>query len=76
MKAIELKGSVQNGHLTVPHLDHFSFEGPVRVILLTPENDDIDEKLWAQAAAQNDAFDFLNDPAEDIYSIEDGKSLK
>lgn len=28
---------------------------------------------WLQAASKNEAFDFLNDPDEDIYSLRDGK---
>ncbi len=38
-----------------------------------PGEEDIDESEWLQAAAKNPAFDFLEDPAEDIYSITDGK---
>jgi hypothetical protein len=43
------------------------------VFLLFPEDNDIEEKVWLAAGASNDAFDFLNDPAEDIYSPSDGK---
>lgn len=32
-----------------------------------------EEKLWHNAAATSPAFDFLNDPEEDIYSLEDGE---
>ena len=30
------------------------------------------EAEWIRAAARNPAFDFLNDPEEDIYSMADG----
>ncbi len=43
----------------------------VRVIILLPEGDEIDDKSWL-LAIQNPAFDFLNEPEEDIYSIQDG----
>ena len=46
----------------------------VRVIVLFAE-DDLSEKEWLKAASKNDAFDFLNDEAEDIYTLEDGKPL-
>jgi len=46
---------------------------PVRVIILSPADDDWNEAEWLQAAAQNPAFDFLSDPAEDIYSLDDGR---
>ncbi|MDZ7291230.1 MAG: hypothetical protein ONB44_15590 [candidate division KSB1 bacterium] len=46
----------------------------VRVILLFAENgDDWNEAEWLKAAALNPAFDFLKDPAEDIYTLEDGR---
>jgi hypothetical protein len=47
----------------------------VRVIVLFSE-DDFDENEWLTAASKNDAFDFLNDEAEDIYSLQDGKPLE
>ncbi|ACK70095.1 hypothetical protein PCC7424_1657 [Gloeothece citriformis PCC 7424] len=31
------------------------------------------EQEWLQAAANNPAFDFLNDPEEDIYTLAHGK---
>lgn len=46
----------------------------VRVIILLPEGDDIDDKAW-QYAIQNPVFDFLQEPEEDIYSIQDGKPI-
>ena len=45
----------------------------VRVIILIPDETEIDEAEWLRAAATSPAFDFLKDPAEDIYSIQDGK---
>ena len=34
-----------------------------------------EEALWMQSIASNPAFDFLNDPAENIYSITDGEPI-
>ncbi len=45
----------------------------VRVIILYPEAEDIDEKKWLYAATKNPAFDFLKEPSEDIYTVNDGK---
>jgi hypothetical protein len=36
---------------------------------------DIGEKEWLNVAANNEVFEFLNDEAEDIYTLEDGKPL-
>ncbi len=43
------------------------------MIILLPEDTDLDEKLWLQAAGSNPAFEFLTDTAEDIYTAADGK---
>ena len=34
---------------------------------------DLNEKNWWQAVSKNDLFDLLNDEAEDIYMVTDGK---
>ena len=45
----------------------------VRVIILLPEEADIDEMEWLRAASANPAFDFLKAPGEDIYTLADGR---
>jgi hypothetical protein len=50
--------------------------GRVRVIILFPESDGLTEEEWSRAMASNPVFDFLNDPAQDIYTLEDGKPFK
>ena len=45
----------------------------VRVIILLPEDVDIDEKEWLRSASVNPAFDFLKESEEDIYTLADGK---
>ncbi len=76
MKAVEVTGKVdEQGRL---HLDAPLTEvgpGRVRVILLIPEDSDIEEREWLKAAASNPAFDFLSSPEEDIYTLADGKPL-
>ena len=39
-----------------------------------PESDT--EEIWLRAAASSDAFAFLADPAEDIYTVEDGEPFR
>ncbi len=48
--------------------------GRVRVIILLPEEDDIDESEWLKAGGSNPAFDFLKEE-EEIYTLEDGRPL-
>jgi len=47
----------------------------VRVIVLLPNDDELDEQEWLQAASQNEAFGFLGESEEDIYLRTDGKPL-
>jgi len=72
-KAIETTGMIDKDH----HLlldEPLPFIGPakVRVIILFPEEGDINEKEWLYAAAKDPSFDFLKEPEEDIYSLTDG----
>jgi hypothetical protein len=74
MRAVEATGTIdEHGEL---HLDWpitTVRPGRVRVLLLMADEADFDEQEWMRAAARNPAFDFLNDPAEDIYTHDDGR---
>ena len=72
MRAVELTGTVDEQHQLM--LDSMiPITGPkrVRVIVLYPLDDEIDEDEWLYAAAHNPAFDFLKESAEDIYKLQD-----
>lgn len=74
MKAIETTGTVDAQHQL--HLDRplpVDEPGRVRVIILLPENGDLDEPTWLVAASGNPSFEFLKEPAEDIYTATDGR---
>lgn len=76
LTAIETTGIIeQNGRIIIA--ETFSVNAPtaVRAIILFPESEDLNENEWLQAAAKNEAFVFLNDPEEEIYSLTDGKPL-
>jgi hypothetical protein len=73
-KAIEATGTIDGQRRLV--LDEpLPVVGPtrVRVIILLPEETDADEKEWLRSASTNPAFDFLKEPEEDIYTLEDGR---
>lgn len=77
LTAIEVAGEIDEQrrlHLDAP----LPVSGPsrVRVIILVPEQADLGEGEWLRAAARGSAFDFLKEPAEDIYSIQDGKPFR
>jgi hypothetical protein len=74
MTAVEMSGIVdENNQLRLE--GSLPIKGPkrVRVIVLTSENDEFTEAEWLKAASRNIAFDFLNDPAEDVYTRNDGQ---
>ncbi len=73
LKAFEVAGTIDKQQL---YLDApLPIAGPsrVRVIILVPEETDVDEKEWYRVAAANPAFDFLKESKEDIYTLADGK---
>ncbi|MGH2459157.1 MAG: hypothetical protein ACRDIY_09850 [Chloroflexota bacterium] len=74
LKAVEMTGTIDEHkqlHLDAP----LPFAGPsrVRVIILIPEQDDIDDVAWLQTAATSPAFDFLKEPEEGLYTLADGR---
>ena len=74
LTAIETTGTINANHQIVLDEDLPSnAPSRVRVIVLFDEESDLNEKDWLQAASKNDVFDFLNDEAEDIYTLADGK---
>jgi len=74
MTALEMTGTIDE-HQQLRLDDVLPFPGParVRVIVLYSSGDEWDDTEWLKAAACNPAFDFLKDPEEDIYSLEDGR---
>ena len=75
--AIEMTGTVDENHQL--RLDGtLPITGPkrVRVIVLSPLTEnagELDEMEWLKASMSNSAFEYLRDPEEDIYTINDGK---
>jgi hypothetical protein len=77
MKAIEINSKTDKyGHLKIDcTLDRS--DSDVRVLILIEEesSDKEEEKLWMNSISRNPAFDFLNDPQEDIYSLKEGEPM-
>jgi hypothetical protein len=74
MRAIETTGQIDdNRSLRLDEDLPEMSRGPVRVIILFPESDEPSEAEWLAAASRSSAFADLHDPAEDIYTLEDGK---
>ena len=74
MQAIETVGEIdQKGNLILK-APLYLRNKKVRIIILLSEQEDLDDQTWLQAI-QNPAFDFLKEPDEDIYTINDGKPI-
>ncbi len=76
MRAIEIKSKTdKTGYLKFDYNLNKS-DRNVRILILLDDNSEQDEeRLWMKAISKNPEFDFLNDPAEDIYSLTDGDIL-
>ena len=76
MKAIEINSRTDKfGHLKIDYKLNKS-DRKVRVLILfEDEKSEYEEKLWMNSISKNPAFDFLNNPEEDIYSLNDGEPL-
>jgi len=75
MKALEATGFLDdNGVLKLDNPLQI-INQRVKVILLIPEQNEVENKVWIKAMATNAAFDFLKDEVEDIYSMNDGKPI-
>jgi len=75
MRAIEINAKTDiQGHLKLNYPLNKS-EQNVRVIILVDDNSTVDEEeqLWLNAVSLNPAFDFLKEPEENIYSMNDGE---
>ena len=73
LRAIETTGTVdERQQLRLDKPLPVTASGKVRVIVLISE-EDAEEREWMHAAAANPAFDFLQDPEEDLYTPDDGR---
>lgn len=76
MRAVEATGKIDSEGFLKLEKPLALKNRKVKVIILVQDEDVLDSALWLEAAAANPAFDFLNDEAEDIYTLEDGKPFE
>ena len=73
MKAIEVVGTIEeNGHVRLDAPLPPCVAGRVRLIILLGE-DEPTEQEWLRAAVRSGAFDFMQAPEEDRYTLRDGR---
>ena len=73
-RAIETTGAVDEAgrlHLDEP-LDGAASRAVRVLVLFDVDDEEMGEQAWLRAASRNPAFEFLNDPEEDLYTAEDG----
>lgn len=73
MKTIEVAGTIEEGRRV--RLDEplpAGVAGRVRLIILVGDDEPSDQE-WLLAAAQGGAFECLNAPEEDRYTLRDGR---
>lgn len=73
MKAFELTGEVDEQHKLRAEAPVDLPAGPVRLLVLVPEEDDAGH-AWINGIAGDWAAD-LKDAQQDIYSVEDGQPV-
>ena len=73
MKTIELIGDIDEQHRLQAEVPAEVPAGPVRLIVLLPEEDDAGA-AWAYGVAK-EWSDGLQDSSQDIYTLEDGQPV-
>jgi len=74
MRAIEVTGQIDNQGILRLDGPLIMKEMKVKVIiLLSEEDEEIDEKFWLESMTNNPAFKFLHDEQENIYKLTDGQ---
>jgi hypothetical protein len=73
MKAIELIGDIDEQHRLRANVPEELPAGPVRLIVLLPEEDEAGT-FWAQGLAR-EWVDELRDSRQDVYTLADGQLI-
>ena len=73
MKAIELTGDIDEQHRLHAQVPAEVPAGPVRLIVLLPDEDDAGI-AWSQGVAR-EWLDELQDPRQDVYTLDDGQAV-
>ena len=78
MKAIEINTKTNNKGQLKNHIPLKKRNKNVRVLILFSDEEDLidDDKIWLYSNSQNPSFNFLSEPEENIYSLNDGEPLK
>lgn len=73
MSAVALQAHYDGERILLDEPYDLPVNASLMVTLLSPSSDADSEDVWLRAATSSDAFAFLADPAEDIYTATDGE---
>ncbi len=76
MRAIEVYGIIGDDGQIKLEKPLIVVNQKVKVIVLIPEDQELNDSTWLSGVSRLESFDFLNDEEEDIYTLEDGKPLE
>ena len=76
MVAATLHAHYDGQHIVRDEPDPLPANAPLIVTLLPAAADTDSEKSWLRAVSASNAFAFLADPAEDIYTTADGEPIR
>jgi hypothetical protein len=74
MPTIALQAHFDGQHIVLD--EPYDLPANTNLMVTVLPADDESEDTWLRAAASNDAFSFLADPAEDIYTVADGEPFR
>ena len=76
MPTVALQAHYDGEHIVLDEPYDLPANASVMVTLLPSTSDADPEDAWLRAAASSEAFAFLLDPAEDIYTAADGEPFR
>jgi hypothetical protein len=76
MPTVTLQAHYDGRHIVLDEPYDLPANAPLMVTLLPASVDTDSEETWLRAASSSDAFAFLADPAEDIYTVADGEPFR
>ena len=76
MPTVALQAHFDGEHIVLDEPYNLPANASLMVTLLPSTSDADSEEGWLRAAAASDAFAFLADPAEDIYTAADGEPFR
>jgi hypothetical protein len=76
MATVTLQAHYDGRHIVLDEPYDLPANAPLMVTVLPGSSDTDSEETWLRAASSSDAFAFLADPAEDLYTVADGEPFR